>query len=338
MESSTESSFLTAADNAREFSGVCSVLEVVSRLRHPVTGCPWDLKQTHSSLRKYLLEEAYETVEAIDHLGIQDCSSLDGKEGKSYASFKEELGDVLLQVLLHSQIARDNGHFDFEAVCKTLSEKLIRRHPHVFGNVEANDSETVLKNWEAIKQQEKQVAQSGDAMGDVKPEPNSSVLASSILNGISLAQPALSRATKISQKAVAAGFEWPNPEALWACVMSEFEEFRAEIDQVTQNPDRLEDELGDILFATVNLARQFKIDPEVALTRASTKFTKRFQTMERLIDEQSDRIPLVQTENPEDPNPLQTLRKAAMANLDFETWDRLWEQAKTEHQENKNSG
>lgn len=254
-------------------------LAVVAKLRDPDGGCPWDLKQTHTSLKPHMLEEAYEAVEAIE-TGRPDL-------------LREELGDVLLQVALHAQLAKDTGDFDFEAVCRGIADKLIRRHPHVFGDAEGNRNEiqdptAVTQQWERIKAAEK--------AGQEK--------SNSILDGISKAQPALSRALETSKRAVNVGFEWPSFDSLWACVMSEYDELRQEI-EAKGSQERLEEELGDILFATVNLARQLKIDPETALTGATAKFTKRFQRME---------------ETAEKP----------LTELDFETWDALWEQAKQE--------
>ncbi len=282
--------------------GIEKLVQVVARLRDPVAGCPWDLKQTHQSLKPYMLEEAYEAVEAID----------EAQATQNPATLKEELGDVLLQVVLHSQLAKDAGQFDFEAVCDTISEKLVRRHPHVFGEVEAHDADTVVTNWEAIKKAEK---------AQTQEDPESAVL-QSVLHGVAKSQPALSRALDTSKKAVKVGFEWPSLESLWECVMSEYEEFRAEIHEIEESQtisaeqfEGLESEMGDIFFASVNLARHFKIDPEVALTKATAKFTKRFQAMERLIMDSA--------------KPGQTL-EAAMAELDFEAWDNLWRQAKAQ--------
>lgn len=297
--------------------GIEKLLRVVARLRDPEHGCPWDLKQTHRSLKPYLLEEAYEAVEAVDEADA--CQSPD--------ILKDELGDVLLQVALHAQIAQDAGHFDFVAVCDAISEKLIRRHPHVFGDVSVSGAGEVVTNWEAIKKAEK-----GDA-----PQPES------ILDGVSKNLPALSRALETSKRAVKVGFEWPSLESLWACVMSEYDEFRAEItlpgtgntpetqdlvgssvgrvlDPRDISPevfDRLEAEMGDIFFASVNLARHFKIDPEVALTRATARFTRRFQAMEALIRERQAA----------EGRTGQSLEEAMQA-LDFETWDALWNEAK----------
>jgi MazG family protein len=253
-------------------------------LRHPEHGCPWDLKQTHTSLKPHLLEESYECLEAID-------------SGQPHW-IQEELGDVLLQVVLHAQLAKDAGTFDFDDVAQGIADKLVRRHPHVFGDVQVDSAEAVTRNWQAIKAQEKREKNAGDSLGD-------STLLDSVLKEVKRGQPALSRALDTSKRAVKVGFEWPNFESLWACVMSEYDEFRAEVDQ-GGSFERLEEELGDILFASVNLARQFKIDPEIALTRATDKFTRRFQRMERLAEN----------------------RQQPLESLDFQAWDDLWNQAK----------
>jgi MazG family protein len=319
------------------------LLDVVAQLRHPETGCPWDLKQTHHSLRPYMLEEAYEAVDAMSQLPPQlgrsvslvkkePTAPLDAEvEGKPLTdpevdpaslqkvetSLKDELGDVLLQVVLHSQLASERAAFDFESVCRHLSEKLIRRHPHVFarheGAAELSQASAVVQQWAEIKQAE-------------KAERGESEAFKSILAGISRGQPALNRALETSQRAVKVGFAWPNLDALWECVMSEYDEFRAELPEGAQNADtldaatqsRLESEFGDILFATVNLARQFKIDPEIALSNATGKFTERFQAMERQIAIQAEAM--------------QETSDTVMAKLDFQTWDELWKAAKAQVQ------
>lgn len=300
----------TAFMNAlNQTHGIEKLVKVVARLRDPIDGCPWDLKQTHQSLKPYMLEEAYEAVEAID----------EAQQSGNPAALKEELGDVLLQVVLHSQLAQDAGTFNFTAVCEAISEKLIRRHPHVFGEVEAHDADTVVINWEAIKKAEK-----------AQTSPSEEPVLESILQGVAKSQPALSRALDTSKKAVKVGFEWPHLESLWECVMSEYEEFRAEIHQLesaeTITPaqfERLESEMGDIFFASVNLARHFKIDPEVALTKATAKFTRRFQAMEALIMQQAQ--------------PDGSLEEA-MARLNFEQWDDLWRQAKAQLENTPKAG
>lgn len=222
------------------------LIAVIAKLRSP-EGCPWDKEQTHASLRPNMIEEAYEAVDAIDD---NDMKHL-----------REELGDVLLQVLLHSQIASENGDFTIEDVAKELKDKLIHRHPHVFGNAKIDSPDGVVDAWEKLKAEEKAHRKSA-------------------MDGISRAQAALISAQKISKKAVKVGFEWPNEESLYECIMSEFREFK----EATQEADRehMEEEFGDILFATVNLARWNKIDAEQALLKANKKFEKRFRKMEEL--------------------------------------------------------
>jgi MazG family protein len=271
--------------------GIEKLVRVIEHLRHPEHGCPWDLKQTHTSLKPHLLEESYECLEAIDS-GKPDL-------------IQEELGDVLLQVVLHAQLAKDAGTFDFDAVAQGIADKLVRRHPHVFGDVQVDSAEAVTRNWQAIKAQEKQAKQAQNQ--DEAPEVESVLKQESILKEVKRGQPALSRALDTSKRAVKVGFEWPDFKSLWDCVMSEYDEFRAEVDS-GGSYERLEEELGDILFASVNLARQFKIDPEIALTKATDKFTRRFQRMEVLAEK----------------------RKKPLENLDFQAWDDLWNQAKKE--------
>ncbi|HWI53873.1 MAG TPA: nucleoside triphosphate pyrophosphohydrolase [Symbiobacteriaceae bacterium] len=225
------------------------LVEVMARLRAPEGGCPWDQEQTHESLRKYLLEEAYEVVEAIDRGDPDDIC--------------EELGDVLLQVAFHAQVARENGTFDLHDIVQGITEKLVRRHPHVFGDVEAKTAEDVTRNWEAIKRQEK---------GDRAPE--------SLLKGISTALPALSRAGEVQKKAAKVGFDWDDIAGPVAKVREELAEVLA------ATPDEQEGEVGDLLFAVVNLARMLKVDPELALSGTTAKFIRRFQHIERRAAEQ----------------------------------------------------
>ena len=222
------------------------LIETVRILRSP-EGCEWDRAQTHKSLKPNMLEEAYEAVDAID-------------EG-DMPNLKEELGDVLLQVLLHSQIADDEGDFNIDDVAKELNEKLIHRHPHVFGDQKVNSTEDILNNWEILKKEEKKDRKSA-------------------MDGISKSQSALMSAQKISKRAVKTGFEWPNIDSLKECIKSEFKEF----DEAVKNNDKenMEEEMGDILFAVVNLARWNKIDAEQSLLKANKKFMKRFRKMEEL--------------------------------------------------------
>lgn len=207
-------------------------------------GCQWDREQTHKSLRPNMLEEAYEAVDAIN------------SENKDH--IKEELGDVLLQVILHSQIAKDEKEFDIEDVAKCIADKLVHRHPHVFGDLKVESTKEILDNWDKLKKEE-------------KPERTSA------MDGITKGQSALISALKISKKAVKKGFEWPNLQSLYDCITSEFEEFVS-----AKSQEEKEEEFGDILFALVNLARWKKIDPEQALLLANDKFIKRFKKMEEL--------------------------------------------------------
>ena len=220
-----------------------ALIETIRILRSP-GGCQWDREQTHATLKKNMLEEAYEAVDAIDD---NDAKHL-----------KEELGDVLLQVILHSQIASEYGEFTLEDVAEGINKKLIHRHPHVFGDVKVKSTAEILDNWEVLKKEE-------------KPHRTS------IMDGISKAQSALMSAAKISKKAVKVGFEWPDEKSLYDCFLSEIEEFKN-----AKTQDEKEDEFGDILFAAVNIARWNKIDAEQALLRANKKFMTRFRKMEEL--------------------------------------------------------
>ena len=221
------------------------LIKTVEILRSP-EGCEWDRQQTHQTIRQNMLEEAYEAVEAIDENNIEHL--------------KEELGDVLLQVVWHSQIADDNKEFNIQDVAKMLNDKLIHRHPHVFGENKTTDTKEILANWEKLKSKEKQERKR-------------------ILDGIPKTLPALLMAMKISKKAVRAGFEWQNYEQLLECFYSEIKEF-----QQAQTQEEKEDEFGDILFSLVNIARWNNIDPELALAKANMKFKKRFDKLEEMCD------------------------------------------------------
>ena len=224
------------------------LIKIVAILRSE-NGCQWDREQTHQSLRPNMLEEAYEAIDAINE--------------NDMINLREELGDVLLQVVLHSQIAKDNGVFDIEDVAKELSNKLIHRHPHVFGNKKVNSTEDILNAWDELKKEEKKYRKS-------------------ILDGISKSQTALMSAQKISKKVVKVGFEWDSIQNLKKCIQSEYKEFEEAVELKDFN--KMEDEMGDIFFATVNLARWYKIDAEQALIRANKKFIKRFKKMEELAE------------------------------------------------------
>ena len=225
------------------------LIETVRILRSP-QGCEWDRAQTHKSLKPNMLEEAYEAVDAINSGDI--------------ANLREELGDVLLQVLLHSQIADDEGEFNLDDVAKELNEKLIHRHPHVFGNTKVSST-----------QDNKIIARAYNEKEEKKDRK-------SAMDGISKSQSALMSAQKISKRAVKQGFEWPNEKSLYECIQSEINEFK-EAEQ-EKDFDHMEEEYGDILFAMVNLARWNKIDAEQALLKANKKFMTRFRKMEELAE------------------------------------------------------
>lgn len=221
------------------------IMTIMRRLRAP-GGCPWDAEQTHESLKRYLLEESYEVLEAIDN-GSDEL-------------LKEELGDLLLQPVFHSAIAEERGAFTMDDVLSTLADKLIRRHPHVFGDQEIKDSEAQIANWEKIKKAEK---------GDERR---------SALSGIPPHLPALMKAQKISEKASRVGFDWEHVDQVMAKVLEELHEFEEAMGEGRQ--DRMEAELGDLLFAIVNLGRFLSLDPEEALRKTIARFQNRFSHIE----------------------------------------------------------
>ncbi|MGD1902414.1 MAG: nucleoside triphosphate pyrophosphohydrolase [Geitlerinemataceae cyanobacterium] len=232
-------------------------IEVVAKLRDPDGGCPWDLEQTPQSLIPYIIEEAYETVDALRRGDSGDIS--------------EELGDLLLQVLLQSQIASETGDFDLSHVANGIADKLIRRHPHVFGDVEANTPDRVREQWEDIKAQEKaakgQTEQPGIA---AKLDRDSRTL------------PPLASTMKISRKAATVGFEWDSVEGVWEKFNEELDEWHAAIDN--ESKARQQEELGDLLFTVVNLARWYDLDPEAALQGSNQRFVQRFGMVEQALD------------------------------------------------------
>lgn len=221
------------------------LLTIMRKLRAP-GGCPWDAEQTHESLTRYLLEETYEVIEAIDE--------------KSPHHLKEELGDLLLQPIFHAAIAEESGHFTIDDVISTLCEKMIRRHPHVFGDLDIKDSGQQIENWEKIKRLEKGVERT------------------SALSGVPDHLPALLKAHKIGEKASRVGFDWDHADQVFAKVLEELHEF--EEAWAGGNPTRMEDELGDLLFAIANLGRFLSLNPEEALRKTITRFQKRFSFVE----------------------------------------------------------
>lgn len=229
-----------------KISPLDELVAIVDRLLGP-GGCPWDQEQTHESLKRHLIEECYEVVEAID-------------SGDS-ANLQEELGDLLLQPVMHGQISKKNGGFDTLASAREICDKLIRRHPHVFGDVSVEDADEVLKNWDVIKKAEK-----GDAER-------------SILAGVPKAMPALLRAFEVSKRAARAGFEWPDVESVFDKLREEEAELKEAL--LRNEPEEIESEVGDLLFTAVNIARWAKVEPEEALRKMLDRFTSRFVDMEK---------------------------------------------------------
>ena len=223
---------------------------IMARLRAP-DGCPWDREQTHQSIKDCLLEEAYEFLEAVE----------DG----STEHMREELGDLLLQVVFHAQMASERGSFGMDEVVHEIAEKLVRRHPHVFGETEVSGSDEVVANWEAIKNSE-----SGKESRKSR------------MDGIPHTFPGLLRAKKLQVRAAKDGFDWPDAEPVWEKVDEEIREVREAVAE--GNPSHVEEEVGDLLFAVVNLARKLGVDPEIAIQRANGKFDSRYRAMEALAE------------------------------------------------------
>ncbi|WP_053216942.1 bifunctional methyltransferase/pyrophosphohydrolase YabN [Virgibacillus senegalensis] len=246
--------------------------EVIAQLRGP-NGCPWDKKQTHQSLRQYLLEEAYEFIEAVN---AEDDDGM-----------IEEIGDVLLQVMLHSQIGEDEGFFSIDDVIGTLTNKMIRRHPHVFGEATAETAEQVMDNWQKIKAEEKQEQAESSLLSEIPQE-----------------LPQLMAAEELQKKAAKVGFDWGEAEPIWQKLHEELNEWREAVEQGEQ--EEIEKEFGDFLFAIVNLARYYKVNPELSLNRTNNKFRNRFS----YIEEQT------------------ALSGRKMADMSLEELDQYWNEAK----------
>ena len=231
-------------------SSINKLLEIMASLRNPDTGCPWDLEQDFASIAPYTVEEAYEVADAIAR--------------EDFHGLRDELGDLLLQVVFHSQMAKEAGLFDFDDVAGSISDKMLRRHPHVFGSEEERAAGAQEGSWERIKAAER-----------------AERLDESALAGIAKALPALKRAQKLGKRASHVGFDWPDRRGVRAKINEELEELEAAVG--TRSQERIEEEFGDLLFAVVNLARHLEIDPEKALTEANYKFESRFRDMERAI-------------------------------------------------------
>ena len=239
----TDAEMIECPDKGRQLERLRAIMH---RLRAP-GGCPWDAEQTHGSLVSNLIEEAYETVDAIQRCDMEHL--------------QEELGDLLLQVVFHSELAEEAGRFDLDEVARGIAEKLVRRHPHVFAASGVNTTDGVLKQWDEIKRVEKGTEEE------------------SYLHGTGKGLPALLRASKLQKKAAKVGFDWPTQSGVLAKIREEVQELEAAVD--AQDLNAVDEELGDLLFSVVNLARFRKLDPEVVLTAANEKFERRFDEMER---------------------------------------------------------
>jgi MazG family protein len=234
-----------------------------ARLR-AANGCPWDREQTHASLRTYLIEEAYEVLDAL--------------EGGDDAKFAEEMGDLLLQIVFHSQIAREEGRFSVADVIREVHEKMVRRHPHVFGEKRAKDAAEVLRNWEQIKAEERRAKGVSQApLGGANELGGKSLMA-----GVPRGLPAALEGYQLTRRAARIGFDWDDVNGIFQKIQEEGAEVCHALS--TMEPLRIEGEIGDLLFAAVNLARFVHVDPEIALKKANAKFVKRFQAMEHLAE------------------------------------------------------
>jgi ATP diphosphatase len=250
------------------------LLDIMAQLRDPVHGCPWDRQQDFSTIAPYTIEEAYEVADAIAR---GDMPAL-----------KDELGDLLFQAAFHARMAEEAGLFAFDDVANAISDKMIRRHPHVFGDAEIGTVAAQNEAWEAHKAAERKA----------------SGVADSVLDGVALAFPALLRAAKVSKRAARIGFDWPDARSVIAKINEEVAEIEAELASGA-GPDRLEDEIGDLLFAAANLARKLAVEPETALRRATAKFERRFRRVETLAAERG-------------------------AGRDLDALEALWQQVKSE--------
>lgn len=256
-------------------------------LRKPVTGCPWDLEQTFRSIVPYTIEEVYEVVDAIERSDMENL--------------REELGDLLLQVVYHAQMAAEERSFDFGDVVQGVTTKMIRRHPHVFGDEKARSAGMAKGMWERIKAEEKAERANRRAAMGLEPKEN----ASGLLNDVPAAMEPMLEAVKLQQKASKVGFDWNDPKAVIAKMREELDELEAEIESGSE--DRREDELGDVLFTVANLARHFDMDPGSALRRTNGKFRKRFAAMEAAVAK----------------------RDQSLADLDLDQLEKLWVDAKS---------
>jgi len=267
---------------------VSRLVEIMTALRTPHTGCPWDLEQDFRSITPYTIEEVYEVVDAIERNDMDDL--------------REELGDLLLQVIYHSQMASEENAFDFGDVVEGVTKKMIRRHPHVFGDEKARNAGMAKGAWDRIKALEKAERATQRAAMGIAPKDEKN----SLLDDIPPTMPAIIEAVKLQHKASKVGFDWNDPKAVLSKIREELDEMEAEIER--NDTDAIEDELGDVLFALANLGRHLDIDPESALRGTNKKFRKRFGYIERNVGSKG-----------------QTMESA---NLD--TLEQLWQDAKSE--------
>jgi tetrapyrrole methylase family protein/MazG family protein len=261
------------------------LVELQARLRAP-KGCPWDIEQTHLSLRTYLIEEAYEVLEALER----------GDDGK----FAEELGDLLLQVVFHAQIATEEGRFTAADVVREIHQKMVRRHPHVFGEKSAQNAAEVLKNWEQIKAEERRAKGGEQGSG----ADSTDQARASLLDGIPHTLPAVMQGFQLTRRASRIGFDWDNVDGVIEKLQEELTELRKA--RESEAAQQVEEEIGDVLFAAVNLARFLGVDPEIALKRSNAKFSSRFREMERLAG----------------------VSRRKLADVPREEMETLWDQAK----------
>lgn len=243
---------MTQQTNTKILKALDNLIQIVAQLRSPSDGCPWDLAQTQQSLIPYIIEEAYEVVDAL--------------QSKNQECIAEELGDLLLQVILQAQIAQENGDFSLDDIANIITAKLIRRHPHVFGDVIVADETEVHHNWEKIKREEKAEKQESNFLSD-----KLKIYARSL--------PTMMASLKISKQAAKTGFEWENADGVWDKFKEELEEFQEAIE--TGDKQNATEELGDLLFTVINLARWYKLDPTLALQGTNQRFIKRISMMEK---------------------------------------------------------
>ena len=286
------------------------LIRIMARLRDPDGGCPWDVEQTFATIAPHTIEEAYEVADAIER----------GDMG----ALRDELGDLLLQSVFHAQMARELGHFDFDDVARAISDKLVRRHPHVFGDEVVADSQAQTRAWERHKAAERDARGAERARASQVRCAARKTARASVLDGVAIALPALVRALKLQDRAARVGFDWNAPEDVLDKIEEEIAELRHEMDGARPSPPdqvrgsarhtkddaRLADELGDILFACANLARKLGMDPESVLRRGNAKFERRFHAMESLAARQGRRL----------------------EDLGLEGMEALWQSAKADEQ------